>query len=404
MGAPSTVIKLAHRIVMARLVRIIRVFTGSPSEVSEERSRLEEVIKEFNLLWGKKLGLLLELVKWETDAYPAIGPEPQTLIDEQIGEYDIFIGILWTKFGTPTSDAASGTEHEFEQAYLRYKQDPESVKIMFYFKDGEILPSQVDAEQLLKVDQFKKRLGGLGALYWTYKTTDEFINLVRVHLTRQLQDWEPTPSRLTRKGLAPDLAPTAGELPSDAGYLDLLEIVETSSQAMTTIIEKMGKSVEALGQKMTQRTEEIKQGHALDQSSRLRYWKRVADAMAGDMQIFCSVTEADIPLFGKSYRQTTGALARAASMAQDFGGDWKQNVEDLAVRMKLLSNRLNEVRTVIQTFRDTIKSTPRITGAFIAAQNHTVAVLNSLEIEYEAVQQHTGELVTSLQALIGKTA
>jgi hypothetical protein len=255
----------------------------------------------------------------------------------------------------------------------------------------------------LKVEQFKKRLGGLGALYWTYKTTDEFVNLVRVHLTRQLQDWERTPSRLTRKGLSPDLAPTPSELPSDAGYLDLLEIVENSSQAMTTIVEKMGNAVKALGQKMTQRTEEINQGHTMDQSSRVRYWKRVADATAGDMQIFCSETEADIPLFGKSYRQTTSALARAASMAQDFGGDWKQNVQDLAVRMKMLSNRLNEVRTVIQTFRDTIRNTPRITGPFITARNRTVAVLNSLDIEYDGVQQHTGELVTSLEALIGKT-
>ncbi len=128
---------------MAIQVKVIRVFVGSPAELAEERARLEEVVGELNLLWGNTLGLRLELVKWETHAYPGIGPDPQTVIDEEVGdEYDIFVGMLWTKFGTPTNDAASGTEHEFQKAYLRYTKYPKQLRIMFYFKDGQVLPSE----------------------------------------------------------------------------------------------------------------------------------------------------------------------------------------------------------------------------------------------------------------------
>src|ERR1700683_1063870 len=117
---------------MVITAKIIRVFVGSPSELSEERIRLDEVIREVNLLTGVTLGLRLESVKWETDTYPGIGVETQAVIDEQIGDtYDIFMGMLWTKFGTPTLDAGSGTEHEFQRAYQQHKKNPDKLKIMF---------------------------------------------------------------------------------------------------------------------------------------------------------------------------------------------------------------------------------------------------------------------------------
>lgn len=386
---------------MAVTVKIIRVFVGSPGELSEERARLEEVIRELNLLWGGILGLHLELVKWETHAYPGIGSEPQAVIDEEIGDkYDIFLGMLWAKFGTPTGDAGSGTEHEFRRAYLRYKQDPNQLKIMFYFKDGPLAPSQINAEQLSKVEEFKKQLGELGSLYWVYKTTDEFVNLARIHLTKQLQNWGPKPAT---KGLAAQ-APRPVEAAAESGFLDLLESVETGYQKMTLAIEKMGKAVQVLGEKMAQRTAEINQGHAMDQSSRIRYWKKVADSLAEDMQAFCTETEAEIPIFGKSYRESTDALARAASMAQEFGGNQRQQLEALSAQMNSLRLRVGQVRPLVQGFRDSIRKTPRVTTAYAAAQNRTVAVLDSLDVEYEGVEQHTAELVNGLEALIRRAS
>jgi hypothetical protein len=386
-------------------VKIVRVFVGSPSELSEERVRLDEVVREVNLLAGVTLGLRLELVKWERDTYPGIGAEPQNVIDEQIGDtYDIFMGMLWTKFGTPTHDADSGTEHEFQRAYLRHKKDPDKLKIMFYFKDGQISPSQLNAEQLLKVEQFKKKLGESGLLYWTYKTTDEFANLTRIHLTKQLQNWDQgvTPKSSTQDwALAQSSEST--ELVPQPGFLDFLELVEENFQTMNGTIEQMGKAVEELGLKMTQRTAEINQGHVMDQSSKIRYWKRVSNAMADDLEAFCIATEARVPVFGKSYRQGTSAMARAVAMAKEFGGDLKQQTEELSVRMKSLSDRLGQVRALIQSFRDTIKSTPRVTAGYITAQSHAVAVLTSLDNEYEGAERHTTELMDSLKALTQNT-
>ena len=48
-----------------------------------------------------------------------MGSDPQQIINSQVSdEYDIFIGILWTRFGTPTERAGSGTEEEFSWSLL----------------------------------------------------------------------------------------------------------------------------------------------------------------------------------------------------------------------------------------------------------------------------------------------
>ena len=83
--------------------RRIRVFVASPGDVQRERDSLLGVINELNRALDSlapRAGLRLELARWETDAYPEMG-RPQAVINRQIAPYDIFIGILWKRFGTP---------------------------------------------------------------------------------------------------------------------------------------------------------------------------------------------------------------------------------------------------------------------------------------------------------------
>jgi Domain of unknown function (DUF4062) len=105
---------------MGRQTIILQIFVASPTELKDERIALETVVKELNQTLSESTGSYLELVKWETHTMPGFGLDPQAVINEQIGDkYDIFIGILSTKFGSPTPRAGSGTEEEFERAYDR---------------------------------------------------------------------------------------------------------------------------------------------------------------------------------------------------------------------------------------------------------------------------------------------
>jgi hypothetical protein len=94
---------------MARTVSELRVFVASPDDVKEERDLLEDVISKFNIDRGKTEEIRLDLVRWETHCFPGINTDVQANVNDQIGDnYDIFIGIMWKKFGTPTPRAALG--------------------------------------------------------------------------------------------------------------------------------------------------------------------------------------------------------------------------------------------------------------------------------------------------------
>jgi hypothetical protein len=127
--------------------------------VQPEREALESLIYEMYQTWGRALGIMFELVRWETHVTPAFGSDPQAVINSQIGDnYDVFIGILWARFGTPTPRAASGTMEEFERAYARVQAGANNPEIMFYFKEAAVPISKIDPEQLKKVQNFRGSL------------------------------------------------------------------------------------------------------------------------------------------------------------------------------------------------------------------------------------------------------
>ena len=139
---------------------LFKIFLASPGDTLEERKAAEDVIEEINKSIGSRDNFRLELLKWENDTYPSMGEDGQDVINKQIGgDYQIFVGIMWKKFGTPTKRAGSGTEEEFELAYNRFTKKND-IQIMFYFNSCSI-PQDADLMQFQKVREFKKKIEDL---------------------------------------------------------------------------------------------------------------------------------------------------------------------------------------------------------------------------------------------------
>lgn len=159
-----------------------KCFIASPSDTIEERKICVKVISEVNRSIGKTYNFHIEDLTWENNTRPSVSEYSQQSISEQIGDdYDIFVGIMYTKFGTKTQKAESGTEEEFNNAYELYKKN-NKIDIMFYFNDQPTKPSQIDGEQYGKVNAFKKRIAELGVYYWGYDGLKEFEDNFRNHL------------------------------------------------------------------------------------------------------------------------------------------------------------------------------------------------------------------------------
>ena len=164
---------------------VVRVFLASPSDVAAERLIVERVVGELNSSIAPKIEMLLELVRWE-DMVPSIGRPQQVILDQaDIESCDVFIGILWNKFGTPTGRAVSGTEEEFELAYQSWKKSG-TPHIMFYFCQRPAnFQRPVELEQKRKVLEFRERLSGMG-IFVTYDAVADFETRVRQDLTKHL--------------------------------------------------------------------------------------------------------------------------------------------------------------------------------------------------------------------------
>ena len=169
---------------MSTQAEIYKCFIASPSDTSKERDACDEVFNEINKTIGDRFKFRIESVRWEKDARPQFGKSPQDVINKQLlNDIQLFIGIMFTKFGTPTDNAGSGTEEEFCWAYDEFEKGHD-IEIMFYFNDEEISPSNINHEQAGKVKKFKDLISEKGGLYLQYKGVDDFKSKIRTHLMK----------------------------------------------------------------------------------------------------------------------------------------------------------------------------------------------------------------------------
>lgn len=188
---------------------ILKVVLSSPGDVSAERKVMEVVIDDLNRGIARERKLRLELLRWETDAYPGFHPEgPQGLIDPalKIEDCDILLGIFWKRFGTPTKEAQSGTMHEINRAIAQW-QKSRRPQIMIYFKEGAAkLKTAEEHRQYSLVMEFKETFPPEG-LYWHFKNATAFERQARNHLTHYLLQHFPPPGGAAGKAAAGPASP-----------------------------------------------------------------------------------------------------------------------------------------------------------------------------------------------------
>ncbi len=166
--------------------KVYKVFLASPGDTKSERKIVEKIVDEINSTIGEHHNFTVKVLTWENSSYPDFGEDGQYVINEQLGmDYDIFIGIMWKRFGTPTNRAESGTVEEFERAYTKLQTNGK-VKIMFYFNTAPIPQDQLDLAQFEKVRDFKTKVGELGGYYWSYDSLEIFEKDSRKHLQKHL--------------------------------------------------------------------------------------------------------------------------------------------------------------------------------------------------------------------------
>jgi hypothetical protein len=118
---------------MTNTRKVVKVFLASPGDLAYERNAAKSVVDEINELLADEFGYQIELVGWE-DTVSVYG-RPQATIDRELERCELFVGLMWKKWGTPpdTKGAySSGFEEEFETSvHRRAKENRPEISLLF---------------------------------------------------------------------------------------------------------------------------------------------------------------------------------------------------------------------------------------------------------------------------------
>ncbi|TPL10357.1 DUF4062 domain-containing protein [Mesorhizobium sp. B2-3-6] len=160
----------------------LRVLIASPSDLLEERQMATDAINEWNVQHAAAESIVLLPVKWETHTTPHAGMRPQQVINEQIVQSsDVLIGMFWTKFGTHTGVAESGTVEEINQFVDAGKPT------LLYFSQRPIDPGKIDIEQHNKLTEFKAETYK-NALVGSFADLNSLYQILLRDLLRQVRE------------------------------------------------------------------------------------------------------------------------------------------------------------------------------------------------------------------------
>jgi hypothetical protein len=385
---------------MSRQTRIFQIFLASPSDVAEERATMEIVVAQLNQAWSSTLGIVFEILDWETSVHPAFSSDPQAAINEQISpDYDVFIGILWGRIGSPTPRAESGTIEEFERAYSRFKSGHNPPEIMLYFKDAPIAPSKIDAQQLQKVQSFRQSLSDKGGLYSVFEDQAGFESSVRAHLSAIAQKFSAQQRPTSATGQAP--SPEAASLLSqggeedDYGYIDYIELFESRQAEMSAAINAINEATVRIGEQLGQRSAEIQSRAPVDSKAARRFIKRAAD----DMNSYADSLTVHIAVLSTSRKEAFGALSNALALQSFFEGK-QDDLRSLRSTLGSLIEGISTARDGMVGMRASADGLPRISKELNQAKRAVVGQLDAFLSEIESTSATVSNIVDAIDRML----
>lgn len=140
------------------IIKIIKIFLASSSELKDDREQFEIFINRQNKKYIEQ-GIFLELVVWEDFIDAMSKTRLQDEYNKAITECHIFVSLFHTKVG-------KYTEEEFLKALETFKANG-NLRIYTYFKNAPINAGQIGSE-IITLLNFKERLHNLGHFHTSY--------------------------------------------------------------------------------------------------------------------------------------------------------------------------------------------------------------------------------------------
>ncbi|MCB0648443.1 MAG: hypothetical protein KDC49_17350 [Saprospiraceae bacterium] len=174
--------------------RTIKILVSCPGDVTPEKEEVIRLCKDFSDANHGRSNISFYVLDWRNYVGEQ-GTRPQEQLKEYFGLYDVYIGVLWKRFGTkPGSENSdgkeneSGTEEEFYDA-IEYKNKYGRPKVKFFFKTNERTANDLDElEQLRKVLAFIQLQKRQNNNYLNFFDSNTSFNSLIIKLLKEIED------------------------------------------------------------------------------------------------------------------------------------------------------------------------------------------------------------------------
>jgi hypothetical protein len=411
-------------VIMPRTTTTITIFLASPADVTPERELVSRTIYEWNQINGSQRSVLFELIRWEDSISAGFGSDGQDVINRQIDDrYDILIALFWTRLGSQTPRASSGTVEEYERALARY-HSKDIVSIAFYFKDVAIDPRSHDLDQLSKVYDFEHRDQQEGALSKRYKDDDGLRYEINLLLDRSARKYGANVSgvgmpveesgslesgRAVIVGNAEINVPTSNA--DDDDELGLFDIAENLATHAGTATKTLGDITDSLT-KMTdtvslvsEQMGDIAQLRTIEPAEA----KPLISLVSSAMDEYSVFVENSLPIFSENSIAMSEDIRMLIDVSYDFvktdpGG--ANNMHPFREMLETLLSQMDSSAASYSSMIDVIRGLQRTTSVFNKAKRRVVSngesMINSI-LQMKAIitqaLEEVGELIRYAESL-----
>lgn len=386
---------------MANKITDIAVFISCPSNLNELRGVAEKAIQEVSETLKVTHGYVLTPISWKEDIVPGVGADGQDVINSQtIDKYDIYLGIMGSKFGTKTPRAGSGTEEEFDLAINAFHKDPTRIRILFYLQAFGVDPFGIDLTELAKVQQFRTKLQQKGILYKELPNLDEALKSLKAHLLQLVNnDWDDAATRWKHTdGLAgspvaetnPQSAHVNDEeaadnppvIPNDdsidhLGLLDLMLVANQELVAASASVAKIGSNLDELTQATQGRFASIGDGNITQAGDMVR----LIDIYSSDIDAFLQKSRGEMA--NGKYHLLRGCELIEAYYRQtiEFKMPTGEAASEVVAAVDAIEPSLKGFRNSVLEAKNAVSKLPPMTKKFKVSQRHLVDYFDEVSVD-----------------------
>lgn len=328
----------------------IKVLISAPSDQNKQVQKTQQSLEALNKILSPH-GHALRVTHWQTNISTGQGERAQDVINAQINDCDVLVAILGDRIGTPTGEFVSGTVEEVEQFLSRRKDREVRFDVHVFFNRSKIDPYNIDADQLRKVQEFRRSLNMKGVNFGEFSSNQELGEMVQLGVSTFIaRSPEIVEESIGDASFLQDF--------DELGFDDAIELAAADMNEVANSMIQLTSDIDSWNTEIDGLVEEAPAAVNGDNSK--EFFDRVAASLRKNRENVSPKIDSITEFLASSHARMNYALTiMFEDIAEDNPAEWKSVIETLEASLVPMVEAFKRSLESIVGARDAVNSLPR---------------------------------------------